>query len=144
MCDWRYRKRRNAVDHRLKIGLNATFQEEDTKILASTRQQLDEYFDGKRRDFDIPLLLIGTEFQKLVWNGLMCVPFGMTLSYLELAQRIGKKQAVRAVSNANGANAISILIPCHRILGSQGQLVGYAGGLRAKKKLLEFERNLNS
>lgn len=142
MCDWRYRRMRTTVDNRLKKGLQATFIEEDNGILKATRQQLDEYFSYKRKKFDIPLLMVGTEFQKSVWNILMQIPFGMTSSYLNLVEKIGNKKAVRAVASANGANAISIFIPCHRIIGSNGDLVGYAGGLQAKEKLLALEQSL--
>jgi len=85
---------------------------------------------------------VGTDFQRSVWDGLMQIPYGTTFSYLELAKRIDNEKAVRAVASASGANAISILIPCHRIIGANGDLVGYAGGLPAKKKLLELESNL--
>jgi len=141
MCDWRYRQKRNAVDIRLEKGLGTEFVEQDDEILSAARQQLDEYFSGQRTVFDIPLLLIGTEFQKSVWYALIQIPFATTLSYLQLAEKINNKKAVRAVANANGANAISIIIPCHRIIGSNGELVGYAGGLAAKKKLLTLEQN---
>ena len=107
-----------------------------------TIEEMNEYFEGKRKTFDIPLLMVGTAFQKSVWNGLLAVPYGTTASYLKLSKNIGNEKAVRAVASANGANAISILIPCHRIIGSNGNLVGYAGGLPAKKKLLELENNL--
>ncbi|MCK5342264.1 MAG: methylated-DNA--[protein]-cysteine S-methyltransferase, partial [Candidatus Heimdallarchaeota archaeon] len=139
MCDWRYRKMRSTVDNRLKKGLGAVFIEQDDVILKAARQQLDEYFNHKRTFFDIPLLMVGTEFQKSVWNALIQIPYGTSLSYLELAEKINNKKAVRAVASANGANAISIFIPCHRIIGSNGELVGYAGGLQAKKKLLALE-----
>ncbi len=142
MCDWRYRKMRSTIDNRLKKGLQATFIEQDDVVLKAARQQLDEYFNSKRTFFDIPLLMVGTEFQQSVWNALIQIPFGTTLSYLELAEKINNKKAVRAVASANGANAISIFIPCHRIIGSNGELVGYAGGLQAKKKLLKLEQNL--
>jgi methylated-DNA-[protein]-cysteine S-methyltransferase len=101
-----------------------------------------DYFAHERKDFNIPLLTVGTDFQKSVWEGLIKIPYGTTASYLELSKNIGNEKAVRAVASANGANAISILIPCHRIIGSNGDLVGYAGGLPAKKKLLELENNL--
>jgi methylated-DNA-[protein]-cysteine S-methyltransferase len=142
MCDWRYRKMRVTIDNRLKRRLQAVFVEEDNGILKAARQQLDEYFNSKRTFFDIPLLMVGTEFQESVWNGLMQIPFGTTLSYLELAEKINHKKAVRALASANGANAISIFVPCHRVIGSDGELVGYAGGLQAKKKLLKLEQNL--
>ena len=109
-----------------------------------TRAQLDEYFLAKRSEFNIPLLMLGTTFQKSVWNALLRIGYGKTASYLELSKIIGNEKAVRAVANANGANAIAIIIPCHRIIGSDGSLTGYAGGLALKKKLLELENNLFS
>lgn len=143
LADWRYRKMRESIDSRLQKGLNAEYMEEDTEVLKKARKQFNEYFDHKRKSFDLPLLLVGTDFQKSVWQGLLQIPFGSTASYRDLAQNIGKAKAVRAVANANGANAISIVIPCHRILGSNGDLTGYAGGLSTKKKLLELEQNPN-
>ena len=128
------------TNNRLKKGLNAEFVEGSSEIIEETIKQLEEYFKAERQNFDIPLLMVGTEFQKSVWQGLMKIPFGKTASYLELAKNIGNEKAVRAVANANGANAISILIPCHRIIGSNGTLTGYAGGLDVKKKLLELEQ----
>ncbi|MFQ5580042.1 MAG: methylated-DNA--[protein]-cysteine S-methyltransferase [Nitrospiria bacterium] len=144
MCDWRYRKIRPRIDARLRKGLQATFIEKEDELMKDTRQQLSEYFDHKRKHFDIPLLMIGTEFQKNVWKALLKIPFGETSSYLNLAQKMGNKKSVRAVANANGANAISFFIPCHRIIGSKGELVGYAGGLQTKKKLLLLEQNVLS
>jgi len=141
MADWRYRKMRKSIDARLQKGLNAEYIQEDTVVLQQTRQQLDEYFNRKRQSFDIPLLMVGTDFQKQVWQGLMDIPYGTTCSYLELSKNIGNEKAVRAVASANGANAISIMIPCHRIIGSDGSLTGYAGGLPAKKKLLHLEQS---
>ena len=142
MLDYRYRKMRDSIDDRLKKALNAEYIEMDDAVLKETRKQLDEYFDMKRSEFDIPLLLLGTEFQKSVWEGLLKIPYGKTASYLELSKNIGNEKAVRAVANANGVNAIAILIPCHRIIGTNGKLTGYAGGLPLKKKLLELENNL--
>ena len=139
LADWRTRKMRESLDSRLQKGLNAKYVEEDTEVLKEARKQFNEYFGHKRKSFDLPLLLVGTDFQKSVWQGLMQIPFGSTVSYRDLAQNIGKEKAVRAVANANGANAISIVIPCHRIIGSDGSLTGYAGGLSTKKKLLELE-----
>jgi methylated-DNA-[protein]-cysteine S-methyltransferase len=141
LCDWRYRKMRNAVDERLLNGLNTEFVEKDNTTLQNTKQQLEEYFLFKRKQFEIPLLTIGTDFQKKVWSELLNIDYGKTLSYLNLAEKLGNKEAVRAVAAANGANAISIIIPCHRIIGSNGELTGYAGGLRAKEKLLSLEQN---
>ncbi|KUO62365.1 cysteine methyltransferase [bacterium BRH_c32] len=105
-------------------------------------KRLDEYFKGERRDFDLPLAPEGTEFQKKVWDELLKIPFGETLSYLNQAVNIGDKKAIRAVANANGQNKISIIIPCHRVIGTDGSLTGYAGGLWRKKWLLEHEDNL--
>ena len=142
MADWRYRKMRNSIDSRLQKGLKAKYVEQDTPVLEQTRMQMNEYFHRKRKTFDIPLLMVGTDFQKQVWHGLIAIPYGTTCSYLELSKNIGNEKAVRAVASANGANAISIMIPCHRIIGSDGSLVGYAGGLAAKKKLLQLEQAL--
>ncbi len=142
MLDYRYRRMRTTVDHRIAKGLDAVIVEQDDDILQETRRQLDEYLAGERTEFDIPLLMVGTEFQKKVWNALLNVPYGTTSSYLQLAKDIGNEKAVRAVANANGANAIGIIIPCHRIIGSDGTLVGYAGGLPIKKRLLKLEKSL--
>ncbi len=142
MLDYRYRKMRKSVDDRLKKALNAEYVERDDEVLQETRKQLNEYFDMKRREFDVPLLTLGTEFQKSVWEALLKVPYGATASYLELSKNMGNEKAVRAVANANGANAIGIIIPCHRVIGTDGKLTGYGGGLPLKKKLLELENNL--
>lgn len=139
LCDWRYRKMRAAIDGRLMKSLGAIFVKGESNVLNKTRQQLEEYFSRERMRFDIPLLLAGTDFQKSVWDELAKVSYGNTASYLDIAERIGKKNAVRAVANANGANAISIIVPCHRIIGRNGALVGYAGGLRTKERLLKLE-----
>lgn len=111
------------------------------EILLRTVRELDEYFRGERRDFDIPLLLAGSEFQKRVWQQLRHIPYGQTVSYGELAAAIGAPKSVRAVANANGANAISIILPCHRVIGSDGSLTGYGGGIDTKRYLLELESN---
>ena len=140
LANWCNKKKSDRTNNRLKKSLNAVFVEESSEIIDETIKQLDEYFIGERQIFDIPLLMVGTEFQKSVWQGLIEIPFGETASYLELAKNIGNEKAVRAVANANAANAISILIPCHRIIGSDGTLTGYAGGLDVKKKLLELEQ----
>lgn len=112
---------------------------EDPKVFGETIRQLRAYFAGKLRQFDLPLLLDGTEFQVLVWQNLRKIPYGETLSYGELARRIGKADAVRAVGAANGANPIPIIVPCHRVIGSNGDLTGFGGGLPIKKKLLALE-----
>jgi len=142
LADWRYRKMRTAIDSRVQKALDAKYVEKSSEVIEKTITQFEEYFAHKRKDFDIPLLMLGTDFQKSVWERLIKIPYGGTASYLELAKNIGNEKAVRAVATANGANAISILIPCHRIIGSDGSLTGYAGGLDVKRKLLESENNL--
>lgn len=142
MCDWRYRKNRDAVDARIQQGLKAEYLEHEDVVLEKTQQQLNEYFNHERKVFEIPLLMVGTPFQKSVWKRLLKIPFGQAASYLELARAIGNTKAVRAVASANGANAHSIIVPCHRIIGSNGKLVGYAGGTEAKAKLLGLEFDL--
>lgn len=139
ICDWRYRKMRKAIDSRIKKQLQAKYVEGKSKIIEKTISQLEEYTIGNRTTFDLELLLVGTPFQKSVWNELLTIPYGKTANYLSLSQKLNNPKAIRAVASANGANAISIIIPCHRIIGKNGDLVGYAGGLPAKRKLLELE-----
>ena len=143
LCDWQVEKHRDHVDRRLKRVLRAEFEEGTSDVIEETVRQLDEFFAGKRREFDIPLLFVGTDFQKKVWNELLNIPYGQTISYGEMARRIGMPKSVRAVANANGANAISIFAPCHRVIGRDGSLTGYGGGLAAKKMLLELESGLS-
>ena len=109
------------------------------KIVKDCTRQLDEYFSGKRKVFDLPLDQSGTDFQKRVWNELMNIPYGKTISYLELAQRLGDVKSIRAAASANGKNNLVIVVPCHRVIGSNGSLTGYGGGLPRKKWLLEHE-----
>jgi len=104
-----------------------------------TKQQLADYFAGKRQEFDLPLAFDGTDFQKLVWQQLLTIPYGRIISYQDLANEIGKPDAVRAVGAANGQNPISIIAPCHRVIGSDGHLTGYGGGLWRKEWLLKHE-----
>ncbi len=139
LCDWTYRKMRTTIDNRIKLGLNTEFSEGTSPVIEEAIVQLNAYFKNQCQTFSIPLLLIGTHFQRSVWEVLIQVPFGKTYSYLNLSKKLGNEKAIRAVASANGANAISIFIPCHRIIGSNGNLVGYAGGLAAKMKLLELE-----
>lgn len=120
--------------------LNATIVQGYNKHFEILEKQLSEYFEGKRKEFTVPLYMIGTEFQKLVWNALQQIPIGTTKSYKEQAIITGNPEAIRAVANANGMNRISILIPCHRVIGSDGQLTGYGGGLWRKQHLIELEQ----
>ena len=142
LCDWRFRKMRASIDERIQAGLKASYVEEKSEIADETIAQLSQYFKGERQQFDIPLLLVGSEFQKQVWKELLRIPYGTTESYAGLSKKLGNEEAIRAVASANGANAISIIVPCHRILGSDGSLTGYAGGLETKRKLLRLENAL--
>ncbi|MDQ2670482.1 MAG: methylated-DNA--[protein]-cysteine S-methyltransferase [Gemmatimonadota bacterium] len=108
-------------------------------ILRETRRQLDEYFVGARREFDLPLAAGGTPFQQMVWEQLRRIPFGEAISYLELARRLGSPRAVRAVGGANGRNPIPIVVPCHRVIGADGSLTGFGGGIERKRWLLHHE-----
>ena len=108
-------------------------------VLIEAERQLRDYFAGNRQAFDLKLDFVGTDFQKKVWNALLAIPYGQTRSYAEIANAIGNSRAVRAVGAANGKNPISIIAPCHRVVGSDGHLVGYAGGLAAKRYLLTLE-----
>jgi methylated-DNA-[protein]-cysteine S-methyltransferase len=112
---------------------------EDAAPFAELMRQLRAYFAGELKEFDVPLRLEGTEFQLRVWQALRGIPYGETISYLELAKRIGDTKAVRAVGLANGSNPIPIIVPCHRVIGSDGSLVGFGGGLQTKQKLLALE-----
>ena len=109
------------------------------EVLQSAILQLQQYFSGKRQDFDLKLSPKGTDFQKKVWEELRNIPYGTTVSYLELSRKIGDEKAIRAVASANGKNPLWIVVPCHRVIGSDGSLTGYAGGLHRKKWLLDLE-----
>jgi methylated-DNA-[protein]-cysteine S-methyltransferase len=113
----------------------------DEAAFAAARRQLEQYFARERHAFDLPVAPPGTAFQQRVWGELQRIGYGETISYAELAARIGRPTAIRAAGAANGANPISILIPCHRVIGSDGSLTGYGGGLEAKRLLLELERS---
>jgi methylated-DNA-[protein]-cysteine S-methyltransferase len=141
LCDWRYRKNRAAVDTRIKNGLQTEFSEEEDRVTSLARLQLEEYFGGRRKTFDLPLLMVGTDFQKKVWEELLKIPYGKTLTYAQLSERLRNPLGIRAIATANGANALSIIVPCHRIIGAKGEMVGYAGGTRAKEKLLQLEQS---
>lgn len=113
---------------------------EETDLIKECFKQLKEYFEGNRVKFDLPLDARGTEFQKKVWNELLRIPYGETKSYKDIAVAIGNEKACRAIGMANNKNPIPIIIPCHRVIGSNGKLVGYAGGLNVKEKLLNIEK----
>lgn len=117
----------------------ADWSEGDNPVLQATRVQLDEYFSGARKQFDLPLAPQGTPFQTEVWHTLATIPYGETISYAQLAQRVGKPTAMRAVGAANGRNPLPIVLPCHRVIGADGSLTGFGGGLPTKQFLLELE-----
>jgi len=121
----------------------ATKLRSDDPYLFGIFNQLKEYFEGTRKVFDVPLDLEGTDFQKKIWNELRNIPYGKTISYKSLSEKLGDVKAIRAVGKANGQNPIAIIIPCHRVIGANGSLVGYAGGLAIKEKLLHLEGALN-
>lgn len=127
---------------RVSLGGNEIPEGENkqTRLLVQAAEQLDEYFTGKRKEFDLPLAAGGTLFQKRVWNALCTIPYGETRSYKDIAIQIGNAKACRAVGMANHNNPIGIIVPCHRVVGADGKLVGYAGGLDRKQLLLELER----
>ncbi|MGW1468043.1 methylated-DNA--[protein]-cysteine S-methyltransferase [Streptomyces sp. NPDC002308] len=128
------------TDHRHQPPRETFGEEADADSFAEAVRQLGEYFDGTRTEFDLPLHLEGTPFQRTVWAELRRIPYGETLSYGELAGRLGKPGASRAVGLANGRNPVSIIVPCHRVIGASGSLTGYGGGLDRKQRLLAFER----
>lgn len=139
LCDW--------LDGTHGVSLSATLERHlgidsvvgSTEVLMRAEQWLDAYFSGVVDAPDLPLMLVGTEFQKRVWNELTGIPSGATITYKELASRVGRPAAVRAVANAVGANRLSVFIPCHRVIGSDNSMTGYAGGIAAKRFLLSLE-----
>ncbi len=126
-------------DNPRRVPLNIVAEDPEHPVLLEAERQLDQYFAGKRQEFTVQLDFAGTEFQNQVWHALLAIPFGETRTYGEIARQIGKPAAVRAVGAANGRNPISIIAPCHRVIGSTGKLTGFAGGLEAKAHLLALE-----
>lgn len=128
----------NDDPNRLRLG--SVIKDDDHAILIEAEAQLSDYFAGRRKVFTLPLAFQGTEFQRQIWEALLTIPFGQTRSYSEIARQIGRPGAARAVGAANGRNPISIVAPCHRVIGASGKLTGFAGGLEVKAWLLEMER----
>jgi methylated-DNA-[protein]-cysteine S-methyltransferase len=124
-----------------RVPLSLAGEDERHPVLVETERQLNEYFAGRRKTFSLKLDFAGTQFQRKVWQALLEIPFGQTRSYGEIAKRIGSPAAMRAVGAANGRNPISIVAPCHRVIGAAGKLTGFAGGLDAKAHLLALEQN---
>lgn len=139
LCNWQSGKPGDSIMLRLRRILGAEFRHGHSDVCEKAAHELDDYFEGKRRQFDIPLLMAGTEFQERVWRQLLCLPYGSRVSYGEMARTMGMPGAVRALANAAGANAISVFVPCHRVTGSDGSLTGYGGGLEVKRALLILE-----
>ena len=139
LADWRYRRMRTSIDKRLQKYFNAVYIEHEDTIVDAAITQLEEYFRRQRKIFDLPILTAGTDFQRSVWDALLEISYGSVITYQKMAENLGNKNAVRAVAAANGANAISIIIPCHRVIGSDGHLTGYGGGLWRKEWLLKHE-----
>jgi len=125
----------------LKEKLDNNTSKEQNSIIKETIKQLDEYFLGERKNFELPIKLNGTNFQQKIWKNLQKIPYGTTVSYKQLAEASGNAKACRAAGMANNKNPIAIIIPCHRVIGSNGQLTGYAGGLKLKEELLELEKH---
>lgn len=123
-----------------RVRLNEPVENKEHPVLIETERQLGEYFAGKRKEFSIALDMRGTRFQKNVWEALLAIPFGETRSYGQLAKQLGNPRASRAVGTANGRNPVSIIVPCHRVIGSSGKLTGFAGGLGTKAHLLGLEK----
>lgn len=119
---------------------NKTHLERNNTVIQNTKESLQTYFEGNSVGFDLPISLEGTAFQKMVWNELLNIPYGQTVSYKDLAIKLGNENAIRAVANAVGQNKILIIIPCHRVIGSNGKLIGYKAGVKIKKQLLALER----
>jgi methylated-DNA-[protein]-cysteine S-methyltransferase len=126
-------------DNPRRVRLNIEAEDNEHPVLVEAERQLGEYFAGQRKQFALTLDLAGTPFQRKVWNALLTIPFGETRSYGQIARQIGNPDAVRAVGAANGRNPVSIVAPCHRVIGSSGKLTGFAGGLEAKAQLLALE-----
>ena len=142
LCDWFEKPCAGQNKRRLARLLNAIFAKEPSETLQKAAKQLDEYFAGARKGFDIPLHPAGTAFQQQVWEALLEIPYGETRTYKDIAIRVGNIRGIRAVAQAIGANGISIFIPCHRVIGSDHSLTGFAGGLDAKRILLGTEQGI--
>ena len=139
LCDWMIHDRVDRTLRRIDKYLTRKLERDDASLLDHAANLLDAYFKGKLKTFDIPLSLCGTEFQRRVWKELLKVPYGTTTSYKTIAESVSLPSGTRAVASAIGANPLSIFIPCHRIIGADGALTGYAGGLDAKRYLLQLE-----
>ena len=139
LFDFQYRRSIDTIMNRIETIAGDKFEEGDHPHFEILKRQAEEYFAGGRKAFDLPLHLVGTPFQKRVWEGLLQIPYGETRSYKQQSIFLGDEKAIRAVAGANGENGIAIIVPCHRVIGANGSLTGYGGGLPKKKWLLEHE-----
>ena len=140
LFDFQYRRSIDAIMNRIQKHSGDRCAEGDHPLFDLLEQQIGAYFAGSLQVFDLPLHLLGTPFQKTVWLGLMQIPYGTTRSYKQQSMFLGNEKAIRAVAGANGENGIAIIVPCHRVIGENGSLIGYGGGLQRKQWLLEHER----
>lgn len=140
LFDFEFRKSIDAIKHRISSTLNADFQEGYHPYFDLLKTQIREYFDGTRKNFDLPLHLVGTDFQKRVWKQLIEIPYGSVSTYKKQAIALGNEKAIRAMAKANAENGLAIIVPCHRVISEAGHLTGYGGGLPKKKWLIEHER----
>ncbi len=140
LFDFQYRRSIDSIMKRIETHAGDKFGEGEHRYFQLLEAQIDEYFKGQRKDFNLPLHFAGTPFQKSVWTGLLQIPYGETRSYKQQSIFLGNEKAIRAVAGANGENGIAIIVPCHRVIGEDGSLTGYGGGLQRKKWLLDLER----
>ena len=140
LFDFQYRRSIDSIMKRIETLLGDKFSDGEHPHFKILEDQISEYFIGDRKEFDLPLHLVGTPFQKSVWEGLLQIPYGETRSYKQQSIFLGNEKAIRAVAGANGENGIAIIVPCHRVIGEDGSLTGYGGGLQKKKWLLDLER----
>jgi O-6-methylguanine DNA methyltransferase len=138
--DFYHRRMMNSILSRVEAALDTHFIEDDHPHIETLQKEIFQYFDGSRKDFEVPLHLIGSPFQLKVWHGLQQIPYSETRSYKQQSKFLGDEKAIRAVARANGENGIAIIIPCHRVIGENGSLIGYGGGLWRKQWLLNHEK----
>jgi methylated-DNA-[protein]-cysteine S-methyltransferase len=139
--DWMYRKKRAWLDEKLAKHLGSTFEVRRLRLHDNCEEQLTAYFEQRRKEWALPILMVGSAFEKKVWQVLLHIPYGKCMTYSQLADAVGNRDATRAVANANGANQLAIIVPCHRVIGNNGALTGYSGGQDAKQKLIALEKN---
>lgn len=141
LLDYKNRKKRDSIDSKILKELSAEVYSENTDLLKEAEEQINNYLKGTIQEFNLPFSAIGSEFQKTVLQELQNIPYGKTVSYKDIAEKIKMPTAIRAVANAIASNHLNLIIPCHRVIGANNKLTGYAGGITAKKKLLKLESN---